>query len=174
MYEDSDYGYTFSDSANSAYDASETWASSAEDAWYAGDMGGYNFMDGQADSWESYGSSMESLASDPTDGSAWSEAWNSASDASNAAWNASVDAYVAGDDMASYELNQYSLEANSTADATWDAWGAATSSDSSYDTSSYSGYDTSSYDTSSYSSYDTSSYDTSSYSSYDSGYDSSY
>lgn len=164
MYEDYDYGYTYSDAANSAYDASSDWSSAANDAYYANDMNSYSFYDGQADSWESYGNNMEYLASDPTDSSAWSSAWSDASTASNDAWNASVDAYVAGDDMAAYELNQYSIAADSTADATWDAWGSATSGDtySSYDTSSYSSYDTSSYssyDTSSYSSYDTSSYD---------------
>lgn len=164
MYDDYDSGYGYSDAANSAYEASSDWTTSANDAWSAGDMSGYTFADGQADSWGSYGNNMEYLSSDPTDSSAWSSAWSDASTASNDAWNASVDAYVAGDNTAAYELNQYSIAADSTADATWDAWGAATSYDtSSYDTSSYSSYDySSSYDTSSsYSGYDSSSYDSS-------------
>lgn len=165
---DSGYGSSYTDVADSAYGVSSDYTSAANDAWYANDMGAYSYYDGQADSWDSYGDNMSYLATDPTDSSAWSSAYSDASSASWDAWNASVDAYVAGDDMAAYNLNQASIAADSTADATWNAWGDATS---------YSSYDTSSYDTStSYSSYDTSSYDTSSsYSSYDtSSYDSSY
>ena len=41
-------------------------------------------------------------------------------------WNMSVDASVAGDDVAAYELNSLSLDANAAGDEAWsyadDAW----------------------------------------------------
>lgn len=152
MYDDYGYdsgsGYGYTDVADSAYGVSADYTSAANDAYYSNDMGAYSYYDSQATSWDSYGDNMSYVATDPTDSSAWSGAWSDAATASNDAWNASVDAYIAGDDMAAYELNQTSIAADATADATWSAWGDATS----------------------YSSYDASS----SYSSYDSGYDSSY
>ncbi len=76
------------------------------------------------------------------------------SDASNSLWQASVDAYVAGDDMASYDLNQASIAAGSASDEAWhEAGNVWTSMEETTTVSSYETVDNSydnSYDTSSY------------------------
>jgi len=70
-------------------------------------------------------------------------------DASNTLWQASIDAYVAGDDMASYELNQASIAADSASDAAWsDAGRVWTSMEQTTTVSSYETVDTSYVDTS--------------------------
>lgn len=110
---------------------------------------------------------------------AYMEDYNTLSDTSWDLYNAGVDAYLAGDEMAAYDLNAMSIEMDGYADQAWDDSNSVWESNewttvdtyeaadtgwtdtSSYDTTSY---DTGSYDTSSFdtSSYDTSSYDTSS------------
>lgn len=106
--------------------------------------------------------------------SAWTEVANENYDAEWDLWNQSVDASINGDDMAAYDLNQMSLDANSAGDEAWtyadQSWDDPGSMDSWYDSMSYdpsiSSYDSTSFDSSySSSSYDTTSYDsTSSYS----------
>lgn len=147
MYDDTDFGYGYDDVAGSAYDTSQSWGSSADDAWVSGDMGAYGAYDGQSDAWNSYGQDMDYVAQDPTDSSAWSSAWGDATEASNDAWTASVDAYIEGDYELSQQMSDASYAAQSTADATWDAWGAATyeSANSGYDWgSAYGGSDSAS------------------------------
>lgn len=67
-----------------------------------------------------------SSSSDTTDYSVVAEVseahmadYQAAAAVSNDLYTASVDAYLAGDDMAAYELNQASIAADSAADASW-------------------------------------------------------
>ncbi|MDP2289864.1 MAG: hypothetical protein Q8M22_01660 [Actinomycetota bacterium] len=70
-------------------------------------------------------------------------------DASNSLWQASVDAYLAGDDMAAYELNQASIAADSASDQAWtDAGSVWTSMEETTTVTSYETVDTSYVDTS--------------------------
>ena len=74
-----------------------------------------------------------STSYDSTDWSAVAEAseasmdaYDATSDVANDLYQAGVDAYLAGDDMAAYELNQASIEAQGVADGHWqdsnDVW----------------------------------------------------
>ena len=89
---------------------------------------------------------------------AYMEDWHTNSDISNDLYQESVDAYLAGDSLASYDLNQASLAAGSDADAAWQASGDVwTSMEETTTVSTYESVDETSYaDTSSY--VDTSSY----------------
>lgn len=125
------------------YDTTSSWDPTAGDAQH-----------------DAFISTITEDYSDPT--SSWdsstameqSQAWNDVYESADAlewdAWNASVDAYVAGDDMASYEYNQLSIDAGSMADDAWnysnDAWSDTSYTDTSYTDTSYT--DTSYTDTS--------------------------
>jgi len=77
------------------------------------------------------------------------EDYQAASTASNELYTASVDAYLAGDDMAAYELNQASIAADSAADASWVESGSVwTSMEETTTVASYDVADTSYTDTS--------------------------
>lgn len=116
--------------ADTAYSTSDSYQSLADDAWVAGDTSTYETANEISNDMSSYGDDMTALSQDPTDSSSWSDAYQSADDASWAAWRESVDAYVAGDNESAYEWNQVSLDQTSLANDTWNAWGDATSGDS--------------------------------------------
>ena len=96
----------------------------------------------------------------------YQDSYQAQSDLSNTYYQASVDAYLAGDDMAAYELNQASIQWDSSADTAWTAsnsvWTdmATTTTETTYDVTA--GYtDTSAYDASAYEvpAYDASAYE---------------
>ncbi|HET8930134.1 MAG TPA: hypothetical protein VFN21_05695 [Acidimicrobiales bacterium] len=109
------YDTTSGFDTTSTYDPMSTWDPTAGDAAHEA------FIDTIT---EDYSSSY----ADPTDWSAaaddsqfWMDEYNAAEDLSWDAWNNSVDASIAGDDMAAYDWNQQSLDWGATADDAWDA-----------------------------------------------------
>lgn len=75
--------------------------------------------------------------------------YQAAATVSNDLYQASVDAYLAGDDMAAYELNQASIAADAAADASWTESGSVwTSMEETTTVTSYDVVDTSYTDTS--------------------------
>ena len=75
---------------------------------------------------QSYDSTDYSVAAEVSE--AHMDNYDAMSSVSNDLYQASVDAYLAGDDMAAYELNQASIAADGVADQSWsdsnDAWSA--------------------------------------------------
>jgi len=71
----------------------------------------------------------------------WMDEYQAADQLSWDAWHASVDAYVAGDDLASYDFNQVSLDAGSYANDAWSYSNDAWSSSGTTDFSTSGGYD---------------------------------
>jgi len=113
--------------ASEADALSSDYQAAAESAYAADDMASYQVLDTQADAWSGYSTSMDAVASDPTDSGAWGDAYRDATTAANEAWSNAVDATIAGDDVAAYEWTQASIQSQSVADQTWDSWGDATS-----------------------------------------------
>jgi len=121
----SDYeAYDYSTVADDAYNVSADWSTAADHAYVAGDTTAYSAYHDQAYDWGNYSTSMEYVASDPTDASAWSSAYSDASSASWDAWSAGNDAYAAGDYALADQMYAQSHAAEATANATWDAWDA--------------------------------------------------
>lgn len=76
----------------------------------------------------------DQLSQASADSGYWMDQYHDASDLQSQYWQASVDAYVAGDDLLSYDLNQLSLNAGDAANTAWSNSGSAW--DSTYTSSS--------------------------------------
>ncbi|MCB0976785.1 MAG: hypothetical protein KDB02_04935, partial [Acidimicrobiales bacterium] len=115
--------------STSSYDPMSSWDPSAGDA--AHDAFIHTITEDYSD--PSTGVDLDTM-SDTSQ--YWMDEYNAADDLSWDAWNASVDAYLEGDTMAAYDLNQTSIAADSYADTAWDYSNDAWSSSSYTDTSS--------------------------------------
>lgn len=117
-----------SDSYDSTYDSSYTASYDVSTTAYTYDTSYAPVVDpsGYDASSDTYTTEVSSYSYDSTDWSAVAEVsggymdvYESYSTAGNDLYQASVDAYLAGDDMAAYELNQAYLAADSVSDAAW-------------------------------------------------------
>ena len=171
-----------SDTSDSSYDASyETTSFDVSTTVPTYDTTSYDasaYSESVADSYTADGATVEMTGSTSYDSTDWSEVaqvsegyqdiYQANSVIANDLYQASVDAYIAGDDMAAYELNQQSIaytgeanEAWSSSNSAWsdmdqtttvDSYTATYDSGSGYDASAYSApaMDTTSYVDTSY------------------------